>query len=115
MRSISGISSWQSPPPRASGPARTDALVPVAPIQPSRRPSQETAEPPTGRAVEGEYLVASALPPIDFGRRVFDTLTGMAAAPDDANAGLAIRAMHAYLLAAAPMDAATGLQVDGYA
>ncbi len=67
----------------------------------------------------GEYIAtkaASALPPVDFNRHVFDTLVKVAhAESEDANAGLAIKAVHAYLLAATPLTDTPSLGIDGYA
>lgn len=119
MRSISGISSWQAQLPRVIGPARAEALAPVTPVEPSRRNTREATGSLYEHAIQGEYLsakAASALPPVDFSRRVFDTLVrAVHSESEDANAGLAIKAVHAYLLAATPINGATGLRIDGYA
>lgn len=119
MRSISAVSSWQSQLPRAIGPGRSDALAPITSIQPSRRNPRETAAPLNEHVLAGEYIAtkaASALPPIDFNRHVFDTLAkAVHTELEDVNAGLAIKAVHAYLLAAAPLINTPGLGIDGYA
>lgn len=120
MRSISAISSsWQTQLPRAIGPGRTDVLAPVAPVRPSRHDPRETAVPLNERVLSGEYIstkAATAIPPVDFNRQVFETLAkAVDTESEAANAGLAIKAVHAYLLAGTPTDMATGLRVDGYA
>gem|GEM_PF-3651247 len=118
MRSISAVSSWQSLP-RAIGPGRADVLAPIESIQPSRRNPRETAAPLSERVLAGEYIAtkaSSALPPIDFNRHVFDTLArAMPTESEDVNAGLAIKAVHAYLLAATSLINTPGLGIDGYA
>ncbi len=118
MRSISAVSSWQSQLPRAIGPGRADVLAPIEAIHPSRRNPRDTAESLSQRVLSGEHIAGkatSALPPIDFNRQVFDTLAKVHPASEDANAGLAIRAIHAYLLAATPLINTPSLGIDGYA
>ncbi len=119
VRFISAVSSWHSQLPKATGPVRTDVLAPVASIPPSRRSPRETAEPLNESALSGEYIATkttAALLPVDFSRHVFDTLVkAVHAESENANAGLAIKAVHAYLFAAMPAHAATGLGIDGYA
>lgn len=94
-------------------------IAPVASILPSRRTPRETAEPLSERVLSGVYIATkatSALPPIDFNRHVFDTLVkAVHTESEDANAGLAIKAVHAYLLAATPLINTPSLGIDGYA
>ncbi len=119
MRSINAVSSWQSLLPRAIGPGRADALAPIEPIRPSRRNPRETTEPLNEHVLSGEYIAgktASALPLIDFNRHVFDALAKAAHVESEAaNTGLAIKAVHAYLLTAVPLTNTSGLGIDGYA